>query len=235
MLKQHEIWINSTELRPNEPIKGKQANFIGLDLSEMNLACHDLRLAKFRGNTSSEICCLRDAELFHCTMSLLDLSGIDFSGANLSSCFMPRVNLRRSNLSGASLYNSCMDNSDFAYANLTGADLRYSGLRGSIFFKSILKEINLSCSFLSGAILESVKGKDILSFSFNKHHTYYYDGELQIGCITNRLDWWLRNYKEVGDNNGYSEQEISMYHEFMLMLNKNFDGSLEAKGEGAKE
>ena len=37
------------------------------------------------------------------------------------------------------------------------------------------------------------------------------DGKLQIGCHKFSLEYWLDNYKRIGENEDYSEKEIEIY------------------------
>ena len=56
------------------------------------------------------------------------------------------------------------------------------------------------------------------------------DGFVKIGCENNTLDWWLKNYREVGTNNNYSEKDIENYGAILNFIKENF-----AEGKAVKE
>ncbi len=123
-----------------------------------------------------------------------DLSGADLSGANLSEANLYKANLYKANLYKANLYK----------ANLSRADL----------YKADLYKANLSGANLDGAIV----------FICGSLHNLQYNttiGELRIGCHVYHLEYWLLMFDVIGREEGYSEMQISEYHNYMKML-KNY-------------
>jgi Pentapeptide repeats (8 copies) len=77
-----------------------------------------------------------------------NLSGLNFSGANLRKWCFSKRRLRLVDFSGANLSEV-----DLSEAILSGADLRKADLSGANFFKADLSEANLSEAILIGANL----------------------------------------------------------------------------------
>lgn len=50
--------------------------------------------------------------------------------------------------------------------------------------------------------------------------TYVGDKKLSIGCHTLKISNWKKNYKEMGENEGYSKEEIKEYYQYILMAEK---------------
>ena len=99
-----------------------------------------------------------------------------------------RANLYRANLSGA----------DLSGANLSGANLYGANLSGANLSKTLLE------------------GKAILSFQYKKHTAYFYGlNEITIGCHKHSIAHWLKNFKAIGEKEGYSTEEISKYGKFI--------------------
>ena len=115
-----------------------------------------------------------------------------------------RANLYRANLSGANLYR----------ANLYGANLSGANLSGAYLYRADLYGANLSGADLTGADLSGadLSGANFVYFRFNKHTLYFtLNSKLTVGCITNTLSGWVKNYKQRGKAEGYTKQEIEFY------------------------
>jgi len=53
----------------------------------------------------------------------------------------------------------------------------------------------------------------------SKHQfTYLGNGKILVGCIYGSLDYFLKNYHEIGIQNGYSEDEISEAYGYFLQI-----------------
>ena len=87
-------------------------------------------------------------------------------------------------------------------ADLSGADLRRADLSGAD-----LSEANLS----------EVKQR-VVQISATRHQIVAIDDEVRIGCRRQRLGWWVDNYQEVGEAEGYSEAEIELYGRLLKAL-----------------
>ena len=134
---------------------------------------------------------------------------MNFYGADLSGANLHWANLHWANLSGANL----------SRANLDGADLYRASLDGASLDGANLYRANLSGANLDGADLDGS-----FVFIFGSRHNLQYNksiGELRIGCHVYHLEYWLLMYDTIGNEEGYTERQISEYHNYMKML-KNY-------------
>ena len=99
------------------------------------------------------------------------------------------------NLSGADLSGANLSGANLRGADLSGADLRRADLRGA----------NLGWANLSGANGPFTTG------SFGRHHAIAAGGYVVVGCERHTYDDWLERYKDIGEENGYSAEEIADY------------------------
>ena len=89
-----------------------------------------------------------------------------------------------------------------------GADLSMANLYGA----------NLSGADLSGA--ESIK-LPIISISGSKHSLWAQnDGNIRIGCENHSIAEWKKDYKEIGKNEKYTEEQIKEYYKYILQIEK---------------
>jgi hypothetical protein len=98
-------------------------------------------------------------------------------------------------------------------ANLSGANLSGAYLSGANLYGANLSGANLSGANLYGANLYGAEGvytfmlgKDF-GFCFKSINVIY----LQIGCICKPLTTWIKDYKSVGIEHGYTTHEIKLY------------------------
>ena len=131
-----------------------------------------------------------------------DLRGANLEGANLSSANLKGANLSSANLKGANLSS----------ANLEGADLEGAYLRDAD-----LKGANLEGADLKGADLSFTC---IIGFQLCRYFGFRHKDYVKIGCTGHTLDYWLENYKNIGKQNKYTEDEISLVGEFLNLMNK---------------
>ena len=102
---------------------------------------------------------------------------------------------------------------------MSGSNLRGSNLSGS----------DLSGSYLSGSDLNNTKlnntiftrNDQVQFFSYNMFIANHYNGVITIGCLTHSVDHWIKNYKEIGKKNGFTDHEIKVYGWFIKDLKKN--------------
>lgn len=130
----------------------------------------------------------------------LDTYGVKGKKANLARAILAGANLRRADLTDA---------------DLRGADLKWANLE-----RAYLRWANLAGADLREAYLNDIKGKSIRIFQFNKHVAYCCDGYIKIGCITKRIEEWLKEYKSIGEKEKYTEEEIEEYGEFIKCCNR---------------
>jgi uncharacterized protein YjbI with pentapeptide repeats len=118
----------------------------------------------------------------------------------------------------ADLYGANLSGANLSGANLSRADLSRANLSGAY-----LSGANLSGAYLSGANLKNtiLEGKAILSFQFEKDTAYFYDiDKIKIGCLENTIDYWANNYKTIGKENNYNDEQIKKYGEFIKICKK---------------
>jgi hypothetical protein len=92
------------------------------------------------------------------------------------------------------------------HADLSHADLRHADLRHA----------NLSHADLRHANLSHANG--ILSFVAGQHCAYAFGSKIMIGCQCHTVEHWLENYEQIGQENGYSPQQITAYGGFIKLV-----------------
>jgi len=117
------------------------------------------------------------------------------SEADLSEADLYRANLYGANLSGADLYR----------ANLSGANL----------YRANLYRANLYGANLSRA--DGIK-LPIFNITGTLHPLLYMNGNIRIGCENHSLTEWVENYKTIGKENGYSEDQICEYGGYITTI-----------------
>lgn len=134
----------------------------------------------------------------------LKISNDDLSEVNLSD-----VNLSRANLSGT----------DLSYANLSGTDLSDADLSDTDLIGANLSYANLSGANLSRA---NLSGVPLFVCKLKNHYISAYGRQIRIGCKTGDLDWFLANYIQLGEIEGYSDDDIREYGIVLKMINELF-------------
>ena len=134
-----------------------------------------------------------------------NLSGADLSGADLYKADLSGADLYGANLTGADLYGANLTGANLYGANLSGADLYKANLTGANLTAADLSGANLSGADLSGA------KQVILQFIASRHQVVSIDDDVKIGCKCSSLAWWLENYKQVGESEKYTPDQIEEY------------------------
>ena len=100
-------------------------------------------------------------------------------------------------------------------ADLRGADLGDADLRGANLGDANLRDANLV-----GANLRGAKGISIpiITIIGSKHTFFSMDGNIRIGCEKWPVDYWLKNYLSIGENNDYTPEEITEYKIYIDMI-----------------
>jgi hypothetical protein len=132
------------------------------------------------------------------------------------------ANLTNANLGGTNLVGTDFRGTNFGGANLIGADLRGSNLR-----RSILTGADLLGADLLGADL---RGADLLDTDFAdarlpegcnfysdlpQHWITIIHDVAHIGCHVMSLSGWLSRGQEIGEDYGYTDEEIDLYMEIL--------------------
>jgi hypothetical protein len=140
-----------------------------------------------------------------------NLEGANLRGANLREANLRGANLRGANLDGANLRWANLREANLEEANLEEANLEGANLEGANLREANLDGANLRGANLMGADLYDVKGKLIFTFQINKHFAYYCDGVLKIGCVSESIDRWKARAQEIGEEEGYTENDVKNY------------------------
>jgi hypothetical protein len=57
-----------------------------------------------------------------------------------------------------------------------------------------------------------------LSITGTKHPVLWYgENIIHIGCHKKEINWWIKNYKLIGQKENYSLIEIEEYHQYILI------------------
>ena len=43
-------------------------------------------------------------------------------------------------------------------------------------------------------------------------------GHIQIGCHCKKIDWWMKNFEDIGKKEGYTSEEIAEYGEYIKLF-----------------
>ena len=59
-------------------------------------------------------------------------------------------------------------------------------------------------------------------FITGSKHTVNWWGKdiINIGCHQKKISWWAKNYKIIGEKEGYTLDEIEEYHQYILICQK---------------
>ena len=103
-----------------------------------------------------------------------------------------------------------------------GADLRGAYLADAYLRGANLRGADLRGAYLVGAYLKGAKGikLPIITILGSKHFLFYHTGKIKIGCIEETVTKWLSDYKKIGKENGYTDNEIAEYYQYIKMCSK---------------
>ena len=159
---------------------------------------------------------LREADLIGANLSGASLNGADLSGASLNGADLSGANFYGADLSGASLNGADLSEASLYEANLSEANLSGANLSGAD-----LNGASLNGANLSGASLYEAKNIQlpIINLTGSRHHFFYLNGEIQIGCEKHTVAHWIENYKTIGEADEYTEDQIKEYFGYINMVN----------------
>jgi Pentapeptide repeats (8 copies) len=170
----------------------------------------------------------KGAYLSGADLSGADLSGADLSGANLSRADLSGAYLFEADLSGAYLFEADLSGvylfganlsrADLSGAYLSRADLSRADLSGANLSRADLSGANLFGAYLSGA--KNIK-LPIISITGSKHSLWSQnDKHIHIGCEDHTISEWKKNYKIIGAEYDYTEEQIVEYYQYVLQIEK---------------
>ena len=155
---------------------------------------------------------LRGADLSYVDLRGADLTNADLEGANLKGVDLSGVDLRYAYLKGVDLRDA-----NLTCANLEGADLEDADLEGADLEGADLEGANLKYAYLTNVNLE---GTGVYLFKGPKDDVIYNskDDKLYIGCQVHSLEYWLKNYVDIGKEHRYTDEEIETYGQWIKSL-----------------
>ena len=94
----------------------------------------------------------------------------------------------------------------------SGVNLECANLQGA----------NLEDANLEGANLEDAKNISlpIFNISGTRHPIFAMDDFIKIGCEKHLIKEWLEDYKTIGTQFGYTDEEITEYYGYIQMIAK---------------
>ena len=124
----------------------------------------------------------------------------------------------RANLSDVDLRDADLRDVELRGADLSSADLRDANLRYADLRDADLSSANLSSANLRSANLSEANG--ITLFQCEQHLAVAFDNKkyIAIGCKTYRTKNWLKNFDKIGIAEGYNQQQIKMYGNFIKSI-----------------
>ena len=162
------------------------------------------------------------ADLYKANLSNTDLRYVNLSKANLSKANLSKANLGKANLRYANLYNANLGNTDLRYANLGNTDLRYANLRYANLYNANLYNANLSNADLYNANL--LNAQSILSFIGEQHLLVYFKYDetyyCKIGCKDFPVEYWIKNFQDIGISEGYSLEQTRLYGDVIKLFSQ---------------
>lgn len=156
---------------------------------------YDSARVLWEGEAESVKDAVERATASYANLRYADLSGTDLRGADL----------RYADLSGAYL----------AGANLCRADLREASLCGANLNGACLSGADLSGADLYVTCADNVVGVDLLVLGGGRHRIVCHgrgpEASVQIGCQKRPLSYWLEQGRSIGEEYGYSENDMRSY------------------------
>ncbi len=147
-----------------------------------------------------------EANLTGANLTGADLCGVNFTGANLSGADLTEADLSGANLTGADLRGA-----DLCGADLCGADLRCADLRCANLSEADFQYANLSNNGIKTISVTPCASKDRIT-------AVQGTGLIGIGCEDYSIKYWLEHYKEIGQKNKYTPEEIEIYGRWIRII-----------------
>ena len=120
-------------------------------------------------------------------------------------------------LQGADLCKAYLQGANLEGADLRWADLRKANLPGAFLGWAYLVGANLRNANLTGADLAFTC---VMGFQLCRYFGFRHGDYVRIGCEGHDLDYWLKNYKELGKQNKYLKDEIELIGGFLRLISK---------------
>jgi hypothetical protein len=161
---------------------------------------------------------LTRANLYGANLDGANLDGANLDGANLYGANLYGANLTRANLYGANLDGANLDGANLYGANLTRANLYGANLDGANLTRANLYGANLDGANLYGANLDGANltaetkiDRVAIVLIGSRHVITAYADRVRIGCHERSYESWLKIYRKVGEEEGYTPEQIDEY------------------------
>ncbi len=143
-----------------------------------------------------------------------DLQGADLRNADLRNADLRHADLWHANLRNADLRNADLRNANLRNANLWNANLRHANLRHADLRNADLRNVNLRNANLWNA---NLRHADLWTFQTTTYRAIYIPWQriLKIGCLEYSIDEWVKWYRRLGDENNFTDTEITQYGMFI--------------------
>ena len=141
---------------------------------------------------------------------------LNLAGAYLAGVYLAGVDLEGVYLAGVDLEGAYLIGANLGGANLEGATLVGAYLEGAYLAGAYLAGANLAGAYLIGANLAGAYGitPRVLQILGTRHALIVRDyGRISIGCHTRTVEEWEATYKLVGEDEGYSAEQVAEYGE----------------------
>jgi uncharacterized protein YjbI with pentapeptide repeats len=129
-----------------------------------------------------------------------------------------KSNLRGADLQGANLYEASLRGADLREANLQGASLRGADLREANLYEASLRGADLREANLRGANLYGADLRGYLYLKGSRNDIQYYKNSIIIGCEEHDVDYWIVNYREIGNKHNYTREQIGEYYNYIMVI-----------------
>ena len=146
-----------------------------------------------------------------------DLWGANLRGANLRGANLEYANLEYANLECADLWGADLWGANLRGANLRGANLEYANLEcadlwGADLWGANLEGANLEGGKLRWANLRGTTGLPWHCYGGSAHSGWMPSpDEIMIGCERHTITYWLENGVAIGEEYGYTPEQIEEY------------------------
>jgi uncharacterized protein YjbI with pentapeptide repeats len=156
-----EVWNKWRNKNPNIEPDLREASFVFVHLSGVNLSCAKLNDAEFYGaelkGSNLSGADLDSVHLGSANLGKANLSGASLILANLAETNLIKTVLRRADLTMANLRKATLQEAKFSEADLWSADLTNADLSGADFSATDLRRANFSETNLNGVNLRGAK------------------------------------------------------------------------------
>ncbi|MFA5323502.1 MAG: hypothetical protein WC373_12600 [Smithella sp.] len=130
-------------------------------------------------------------------------------------------------ISGGDFRGGVFRGGEFRDGIFHGGVFRGGVFRGGVFLGGVFHDGEFRGGMFLGGEFHDGEFRDgvlKLQIQGTKHFVNSPDGKnIRIGCEEHSVDFWLDNYTRIGKENGYSDDQISEYHDYILLFKQAID------------